>query len=346
MKILYGLSGEGSGHSSRSKEVLTHLKKQGHEIKVISHDRGYRNLKKEFDVTEISGLRLSFSKNKISHTMTVLENFAKTQMVQKSIRKIFSIIGEFKPNICIVDFEPVTCTAANLKKIPIISIDNQHMITDTKIEYPNKYTSDALKTKAVINLFVVNAKAHIITTFFSAKVLKKKSILVPPILRREIFDIKPKDSGYMLVYLTYKFDKMIDILKSINKKFIVYGFNIDKIDSNITFKKASFEGFINDLATCECVLANAGFTLITESLYLHKPYLAYPVKHQFEQVLNAYYLDKMGYGKYWDEISKEKIESFLYNTDIYKKKLLSYKKNNNKKLFQTVDRLIEKYAKY
>jgi uncharacterized protein (TIGR00661 family) len=44
------------------------------------------------------------------------------------------------------------------------------------------------------------------------------------------------------------------------------------------------------------VIANSGFSLICEALYLGKPYLAIPVRHQFEQVLNAYYVDKMGYG--------------------------------------------------
>jgi UDP:flavonoid glycosyltransferase YjiC (YdhE family) len=52
-RILYGLSGEGSGHSSRSKQMARHLESLGHEVWLASYDRGYRNLKDEFnDVLE------------------------------------------------------------------------------------------------------------------------------------------------------------------------------------------------------------------------------------------------------------------------------------------------------
>ena len=33
---------------------------------------------------------------------------------------------------------------------------------------------------------------------------------------------------------------------------------------------------------------------------------------------NAYYVDKMGYGTYWDKLTKERIESFLFNLDLYR----------------------------
>lgn len=80
--------------------------------------------------------------------------------------------------------------------------------------------------------------------------------------------------------------------------------------------------------------------MITEALYLGKPYLALPLKGQFEQILNAYYLEKLDYGKYWDEIDKEKIESFLYNIDLYRRNLKRYKKEDNSKIFKKIDELI------
>ena len=48
--ILYGVNGEGSGHSSRAREVIAHLEEQGHRVHVATFDRGYRNLKDDFDV--------------------------------------------------------------------------------------------------------------------------------------------------------------------------------------------------------------------------------------------------------------------------------------------------------
>jgi len=56
--IVYGVAGEGSGHSSRARELATHLREQGHAVRLASYDRGYRNLKDDFDVCEIEGLTM------------------------------------------------------------------------------------------------------------------------------------------------------------------------------------------------------------------------------------------------------------------------------------------------
>ncbi|MGW8303836.1 MAG: glycosyltransferase family protein, partial [Desulfobacterales bacterium] len=58
-KIVYGVSGEGSGHASRSRVMLTHLKDLGHDVMVVSYDRGYLNLKDDFDVFETEGLHIA-----------------------------------------------------------------------------------------------------------------------------------------------------------------------------------------------------------------------------------------------------------------------------------------------
>ena len=34
-----------------------------------------------------------------------------------------------------------------------------------------------------------------------------------------------------------------------------------------------------------------------------------------------HYIQKMGYGAFWDELSKERIESFLFNVDFYRENL-------------------------
>ena len=46
-----------------------------------------------------------------------------------------------------------------------------------------------------------------------------------------------------------------------------------------------------------------------------------PVSHQFEQIFNAYWLEKSGYGAYWEDLNKERVESFLYNLPHYREAL-------------------------
>jgi UDP-N-acetylglucosamine:LPS N-acetylglucosamine transferase len=91
-------------------------------------------------------------------------------------------------------------------------------------------------------------------------------------------------------------------------------------------------------------VANAGFSLMTEALHLGKPFLAIPIKHQFEQIFNAYWLDKLGYGTYWDELNKERIEAFLYNLPHYSERLSAYPRNGNAALLDKVDALVAEYT--
>ncbi|NIA18269.1 MAG: hypothetical protein GWO79_00070 [Actinobacteria bacterium] len=340
-RILYGVAGEGSGHSSRAKEIINYLEGKGHKIKVISYDKGYKNLSPYFDVEKIFGLHFAYKDNKVRYIPTVLKNLGKAPKAARSINKVLKIIDEFKPWIIFSDFEPISGIAANIKNIPLISIDNQHRLTNTKIEYPKKYKQDALAAKTITNLMIFNSKACLVTAFAKTEITNKKTFLFPPILRKEILETKTKQGNYILVYLTSPFQGLIDLLKIVNKKFIVYGFNRNAKEKNLIFKKAGEKRFLNDLANCEGIIANAGFTLITEGLYLKKPYLALPVAGQFEQILNAFQIEKLGYGKYWDELNKEKIESFLYNLDFYKNNLKKYKKENNSKIFKKIDELIK-----
>jgi uncharacterized protein (TIGR00661 family) len=343
-RILYGVCGEGSGHSSRAKEVIEHLLEKGHQLKILSYDRGFKNLSQHFEVVEIDGLGFHYAKNEVQFIPTIIDNAIKIPKFQKAIEKVIKIANDFKPQIVFSDFEPISCLVANLKKLPLISIDNQHRLTNTKIEYPEKYAIEAEAAKAVTRAMIFNSKACLVISFDRPPVINKKTFLFPPILRKEVLQTKPTASDFILVYLTSPAKALMDILKTINKKFVVYGFNEEKEDGNLVFKKASQEEFLKDLAACRGIVANAGFTLISEALYLGKPYLAWPAKNQFEQVFNAYWIDKLGYGKYWDDLNKERIESFLFNLDLYKENLKKYQKEDNSKIFAKIDELIKQYA--
>ena len=59
------------------------------------------------------------------------------------------------------------------------------------------------------------------------------------------------------------------------------------------------------------MIAGGGFSLLSECVYLHKPALSIPVAGQFEQTLNARYLERLGYGEYAEAPTPEAIGAFL-----------------------------------
>jgi len=342
--ILYSLSGEGSGHSSRAKEVLTHLQKQGHSLTITSYDKGIKNLSPFFKVEEIFGLHFVYRKNKVQYAPTVWKNILGFPEAVKNIEKLNHIITEKNINLIITDFEPFACYVGNQKKIPVISLDNQHRLTKADIEFPKKYQLEAQTAKLVTKFMVPKAEAYLSITFFPTQPLDKTAFFFPPLLRSEVLKTHPTDGDAILVYFTSPYKEILPVLKSIRKKFICYGFGKVGREENITFKKPSSENFLKDLASCEAVIANSGFTLVTEALHLHKPYLGLPVQGQFEQILNAYYIDKLGYGRYYDELDRDKIEAFLYNLDVFKKNLKKYRQQDNSLILKKLDQLIKQYT--
>jgi uncharacterized protein (TIGR00661 family) len=342
--ILYGVNGEGAGHSTRALEVLSHLRAQGHTLHVASFDRGLSNLRDAFEVTEIHGLRLAYVNNRVRYRRTLARNLLAMRERAKSIARLSELADGWKIQVVITDFEPLCCHVGRSKRLPVISIDNQHCLTNAEVSYPAKYRRDAAVAKLVTRVMTPRADAYLVTSFFPAPVKQPRTFLFPPILRQQVINAVPAAGEQVLVYVTSPAPALAKLLGSVRCEFTAYGFGREGRSGNILYRKPSTGGFLEDLIRAKAVVANAGFSLITEALHLGKPYLAIPIKHQFEQIFNAYWLDKMGYGAYWKELNKERIESFLYNLPRYSERLEAYPRQGNTALFAKLDELIAQYA--
>ena len=337
--ILYGVNGEGSGHSTRAKEVISHLQQHGHTVHVVSFDRGLKNLG-EFEVTEIYGLHLEYVNNRVRYKKTVAKNLLAVPKAAKSTRDLVRQCEEWKIDLVVTDFEPLSCKVGHKLGLPVISIDNQHTYTNCRVNYPRKYRNDAAAAKLVTKLMTPKADAYLMISFFEAPIKKKRSFLFPPIVRREILDAKPSVGEHVLVYVTAPSPDLAETLKKVRAQFVAYGFGWEGQEGNITFKKPSLDGFMRDLVSCKAIIANSGFSLISEALHLGKPYLAVPVQSQFEQIFNAYYIGETGYGAYWEKLDREKVDSFLFNLDVYRENLAKYPRQDNSKLLAKLDQLV------
>ena len=342
--ILYGVNGEGAGHSSRAREVPSHLKARGHTLHVASFDRGLQNLRADFEVTEIYGLRFAYANNKVRYRKTVTKNLASVRQAAKSLRRLSELADEWRIDAVITDFEPLTCHVGHRKHLPVISIDNQHCLTNTDVSYPPECRRDAAVAKLVTKMMVPRADAYLTTAFFTTQIRKPRTFLFPPILRQEILSARPQAGQDVLVYVTSPAPALVKLLTGIRGSFIAYGFGREGREGNIAFRKPSLDGFLRDLVNAKAVIANAGFSLVTEALHLGKPYLAIPVKHQFEQIFNAYWVAKSGYGSYWPDLNKERVESFLYNLPQHAEKLQNYPRQGNGALLAKLDALIAEYT--
>ncbi|TET38785.1 MAG: hypothetical protein E3J72_02190 [Planctomycetota bacterium] len=349
-RIIYGISGDGFGHTGRSKEVLRHLKDKGHDILVFGYLKSFSFLKDYYEAHDTKGCNIVTEENKVKNLKTLRKNLRKTPEKLKALRNLDRIFRSFKPDAVISDFEALTGYLANHHRVPLISIDNQAALARAKLEFPRKYMLASASAKVVVKSFMPVAKEYIITTFFTAPVknrYKRNTRFSPPILRSEVLELEPADDRHILVYQTYDSnEKLPEILKAVgDEKFIVYGFNVAKTDGNMTYKEFSATGFLDDLKGSRAVICNGGLTLITEALYLGKPVLSEPIKKHFEQIINAVYLGKCGYGRHVESLTPEAVREFIESASLYEKNLQDYPKKGNDEILKTIDGMVEKYAR-
>jgi len=342
MKILYGVAGEGFGHSSRALSIASHLEKKGHKIIIMTHGQAYKVLKGRFKTFKVKGLHLIFRRHVLHKRKTVaynLKHFTKNFVRWKKFHKLMK---DFKPNLCISDMEPIVPILSSWYKKPLVSIDNQHRLTNLEINVPKKYQKDFIIAREVTNTFIRRAEKFIVVSFSKSKIKKKDTILVPPLIRPQVTKIKGKTKykKKILVYLGKKNAHVLRVLKRIPEEFIIYGYNKKKKKANLQFKTK--ETFLKDLKECKAVIATSGFTLMSEAIFLDKPYLALPLKGQFEQVLNSLFLKKAEFGDYFEKLTEKDVIYFLYNLEKYKKNLKDYNPNHNR-LFKVLDETLKSF---
>lgn len=348
--VFYCVCGEGMGHAIRTGVIVDRIKEK-YDVHLFSSDRAYEYLKSKFDnVYEIGGFNTVYINNKVNNLKTLSSALKRNPTnIKVGYENLYKKAAQLHPDVIVTDFEIYATMLSKLRNIPLISLDNIHMITQTKIDYPKKHLGEMLKAKGVIKTYVVNPKVHILTSFFYPKVRpRKNAVIYPPIIREDILKLEPRNGNHIIVYQTSRESvKLVQKLKSLkNEKFIVYGFNKNEIDENLTYKEFNEDEFYDDLASSKAVICNGGFTFISEAIHLKKPIYSVPAIGNFEQTLNGFYVQKLGYGEYHEVMSAQKVNNFLKRLPTYQEKLNKVKKTNNDGIVNELIYRIEKYSKY
>jgi uncharacterized protein (TIGR00661 family) len=320
-RIIYGVAGEGFGHSSRSHLIGQRLIDAGNDVMFVGSAKSLLYLKQYFGerVKEIFGLSFAFEGGRVDKSETLKRNLLKLPEANKQNDELFKKHFEpFEPELVISDFEPFSAWWAWRKKVPFISIDHEHMLTLCELEHPAKSWFSRLTAKVVTECHYVGAVAYIILNFFDTPLRIESAVLAPPIVRPVVQELQSKQGGYILLYSTTgtEREQLQEILSKFGEqKFYIYGFAESGESGNCIYKKRSTEGFLTDLASAHGVIASAGFSLISECMYLKKKMLLLPLAGQYEQMVNAHYIQKLGLGISANKLNEEVLSDFLEHLD-------------------------------
>ncbi len=351
MQILYGVVGEGMGHATRSRVVVEYLLSRGHHVKAVASGRAFQYLSKVLpDVVEIQGLTLHYHDGAVDRDWSVMKNvLLSPKMLLDNASAYFEKLSNFLPDLVMSDFDSFAYFFAKRHGLPIISIDNQQIIHRCKHaeDIRQGIEVDFQSTKAFVKAKLPGSDHYLITSFFTPKVRRKfakTTTIIPPILRTPILRATPTRGDHVLVYQTSTSDQhLLPALKALPKsQFIVYGLRRNAVDDNCTLKDFSEDGFVSDLASCRAVVTNGGLSLIHEAIYLRKPIFSVPVRHQFEQEMNARYIEKLGYGLNAPQTDTPTLEAFLRQESRYVDALAGHQQDGNRVLEQELDRLLHK----
>ena len=300
MKILYGVQGTGNGHITRARAMQQEFAKTDIQVDYLFSGRDkddYFDMQCFGKAIYKKGLTFKVKKGKVKYVKTAIK------LDIKEFKKDVKQFDASQYDLVITDFEPITARIAKKNNIAVIGLGHQYAF-----EYPVPQHKGDFFAKKILKYYAP-AKENIALHWhhFGENIL-------PPILEhntdRKVSLVKNK----VLVYLP--FEDLQDIYKCLaplrDYQFVIYTPKLIKSNhTHIEFQSLSREPFLDDLYSCDAVIANAGFELSSEALFLGKRILVKPISKQIEQQSNALALKKLLFGSVFYNLNTWEIKKFL-----------------------------------
>jgi uncharacterized protein (TIGR00661 family) len=305
MRILYGITGEGLGHTMRARVVLPHLVARGHRVLVAASARASRLFSVlGYDVLPIEGLAIRYRDGAAQRLETLLLNARRApHALTHNVSRGIDAALDFAPDVVISDFDSFAYAVGRAVGCPVISFDHHHVIT--RFRHPSavvRGTSyDFAITETLVERKLPRCDRYLVSSFYFPELRedhRATTTLFGPVVRSEIEAATSTTGDHVLVYQTAAGDpRLEEALRGAPEiAFRVYGLGARASRANVTYRAFDEAGFVEDLASARAVIANGGFMTLAEATVLGKPVLSCPIRHQGEQELNAAWLAHLGLG--------------------------------------------------
>lgn len=353
--IIYGLSSEGMGHATRARPVVEALKER-YDVHVYCGGRAHAYLSKYFDnVHEHHFIAVVYENNRMNLPKTIVNALLQGPKALWSIASMSWHAFRTKPAAIVSDFEFITVWAAFFSRQPLVSFDNQHLVSHGALP-PPETVEDKADKQAVCNAIAWNspfADRYLISTFYQPGLKPgtdpERYKYVPCAVRPEVLERqgKTRRDGAVLVYqTTTSNDDLPGTLAEASARtgleFHVYGTGREGAiaDGKVRFQEFSEAGFLDDMAAAPFVVVNGGHSTIAEALALGKPVLAEPVIRQYEQKVNVIGLEALGVGRGTEKLSVDDIVQFAREADLMRKRAEQHDVVDNEALFAAMEEAI------
>jgi uncharacterized protein (TIGR00661 family) len=356
-RIVYALTSQGRGHSSRVTAMAEELEARGHELLFCAGGEAGELLASHGrEVVDVPVLRHRLRNNEIE----LWTSLAMMGMVTLRTRGVVGPLAErlagWKPDLLITDFESYSIRAAKKIGLPLMCFNHQQILTHTRYSVPRRYAWDAWVARLVVGTAMPRRPAHVLISSFFYPPLRwpDATTLVAPILRKVVRAIEPTQGEHVLVYHNDP-TGLVGLLEALAERretrFIAYNFQppddaAERL-ANVEFKQPDVDGFLADLASARAVVATAGYTLTSEALWLGKPLLVLPNGGIFEQTLNAIMLEREGLGEavMTGMPSGERLREFLDRAEQPRERRSEALRCGNEEAANCIERVLEQVVR-
>lgn len=289
MKITYFVHGRGRGHSSRAISVVARLREAGYEVDVYAGRDAFEVLK---------------ALPKVAPIDSVLPNSSPLLFFRR-------ILGDIKrlnssgADVIISDGDAPCTYAARWLGKHVISIGHALIFRYCNHPFSLAGTGYRLeKFKVAMATGMANFK---VAVHFTA--IRPKS--ADTVMAKPDFDVASgcATKNYLISY--FRDGNGLDVLSQLDSKVLNFGLPVKL--PNVENYGLDNEVFKKKLKTAKGVVASAGSNLIFESVALRKPMLLVYKKDDFEQRINAEYVEyeNLGFGMPVEALDNEKIDRFI-----------------------------------
>ncbi|PIQ63744.1 MAG: hypothetical protein COV99_01560 [Bacteroidetes bacterium CG12_big_fil_rev_8_21_14_0_65_60_17] len=327
LRILFCLQGEGRGHMTQAIALAGLLRDAGHEVvaTLVGHaENGTvpaflgERLMCPMHAYESPDIKLNADARAINVWRTTLSASRLSLRYLKGIRSIDDHLEAYRPDVMVNFYEPLAGLRRN-STVPMVAIAHQHMFHHSR--YP--FTAGSRLQRQGILMFTkltaIRAARLLGLSLYDAPDMPQINLqVVPPILRREFFGLKPRrtEPPYLLVYL-WRPELVGEIREWCEERprSLVHCFlshpqkkRDDQVLDNLVLHHLDDRLFLEKMAACSGIATTAGFETTAEAMYLGKPLLMVPT--HVEQQCNAMDATLLGGGYASGTFDLERLEHF------------------------------------
>lgn len=242
---------------------------------------------------------------------TIWKNLWKTGTYVRSIRTIRKLVAFHRPDLIVNFYEPLAGLGRICRRSgpPMVSIAHQYVYLHPGFRFPAGRRWEHILLRGYSRLTAADSASMLAISATPLPGLPGNRLaVVPPLLRKELLALHPRDEGYLLVYLLNPgYMEEVRRWHEAHPEVPLHCFTDSRevrdthkgtwrVDNTLCFHALDDHAFLARLAGCRGVATTAGFETVCEAMFLGKPVLMVPVEGHMEQACNAMDFTTMGAG--------------------------------------------------